>query len=629
MKIRFEHIGPERETSIELPPKAPWIGDYVLAYDPSLERTVYFVSPQFHQLGHAYAFDGERFETIGTSEIRTESPDQRWQGFWDASRKSVVAWNFCWESDGSETFGVMLSQGASKRITTRGDGPTRSEEADETGAVFAYDAERDVTACLTQLGVWELDSAGTWTAKRDGEGIPSADWKNECHGGTWDPVRQVCWFWCVAEDDEGDDRFWLWSWDGAALKLCSNDGLPDGLITGWMNVGPVLIGHPKAGLLAYCGHDGFLAYDGSTWSAWGEKDETFAPKSTQAKIAYDPKLDAFVMGPGDYEPAPGDFPEEQHLFWVRRGAGWKKLGVTVAKSPVSELWAKRFGGFSAGRWRAMGNFYLTLLEWDEREGWKELLDKRAQQELWDGGNTNDGAVCLIGLVDCAGVTHTVSNQGHVFRWAEGKWEQLHGEDAALKQRMWASMCWDPQAERIVVWGGRVKGRKSNDLLFFENGAWRLSKKKSPKPSGYARKKNETEIEHQLYWDTKLACVVRVGWDELACLRGDKWEPCTPKDMAKHNPEQWRGLAHDPKSGTTLVIDIQQGTIARLTPEACTPVATFELPELVLPSHVDEPYAYRCLTDDWAFDPDTLRFHAQNPDDQWGHYVMDLSALFRA
>ena len=627
MKIRFAHIGPERETSIELPPKAEWIGDYVLAFDESLERTVYFVAPDFHEMGHAWAFDGETFEAIGQTDTHTEDPKQRWQGFYDRSRGGVAAWNFCWESDDPEAFGVLLREGASVRIETQGTGPVRSEDADETGAVFAYDPERDVTVCLTQLGLWELDAEGTWSAKRDGEGIPTEDWKNECHGGTWDPVRKRCVFWAVAEDDDENDRFWLWSWDGSTLELHSNDGMPDELVSGWMNVGPVLCGHPEAGLVAFCGHDGFIAFDGSTWSAWQE-DEVPAPKSTQAKIAYDPRLDSFVLGPGDYEPEPGGFPEEQHLFFVRRGRTWEKLGVTVAKSPVSELWSKRFGDFSAGRWRMMGNFYLTLLEWHD-EGWTELLDKRAQRDLWDGGNTDDGAVCLIGLVDCDGVTHAVSNEGHVFAWDGSKWEPKHPADDAMKRRMWASMCWDPKAKRIVVWGGRVKGRKNNDLLFFENGAWRLSKQKSPKPSGYSRKKNETEIEHQLYWDTKLEHVVRVGWDELAVLRDEKWEPHTPREMATHNAERWRGLAHDPKSGTTLVIDLQEGTIASITTDACARVATFELPELVRPDHVGEAYAYRCLTDDWAFDPATGLFHAQNPDDRWGHYVLDLKPLFQA
>ncbi len=628
MKIRYAHIGPERESSIELPPKAPWIGDYVLAYDESLERTVYMVAPDFHQMGLAYAYDGETFEPVCTTGMHTEDPKQRWQGFYDPSRGGVAAWNFCWESDEPEVFGVLLKDGAVARIETTGEGPQRSEEADETGAVFAFDPARNVTLCLTQLGLWELSADGAWTAKRDGEGLPTEDWKAECHGGTWDPVRERCFFWAVAEDENEDDRFWLWSWDGANLELHANEGMPEELVTGWMNVGPLLCGHPQQGLVAYCGHDGFIAYDGTAWSPW-DKDDVFAPKSTQAKIGYDPRLDTFVLGPGDYEPAPGEFPEEQHLFFVRRSDGWQKLGVTVSKSALSELWSKRFGAFSAGKWRAMGNFYLTLLEWDDESGWNELLDKRAQQKLWDGGHADNGAVCLIGLVDCDGVTHTVSNEGHVFRWAGSKWEQLHGEANAMKRRMWASLTWDPQAKRIVVWGGRVKGRKNNDLLFFEDGAWRVSRKKSPKPVGYSRKKNETEIQHQLYWDTTLGCVVRVGWDELALLRDDAWQPCTPEGMAEHNAEEWRGLAHDPKTGTTLVLDLRTGAIAKLTPEGCSPVGSFELPELVRPDHVDEAYAYRCLTDDWAFDAATGLFHAQNPDDQWGHYVLDLKPFFQA
>ena len=219
MKIRFEHIGPERETSIELPPKAPWIGDYVLAFDEQLQRTVYMVAPDFHEFGLAFTFDGDAFAPICKIAMHTEDPQQRWQGFHDSSRGGIAGWNVCWDGDDPEAFGVVLRDGSIHRISTQGEGPTRSEDADETGAVFAYDPKREVTACLTQLGLWELDAEGNWSAKRDGEGIPTEDWKNECHGGTWDPVRERCVFWAVAEDDAGDDRFWLWSWDGGIKAL--------------------------------------------------------------------------------------------------------------------------------------------------------------------------------------------------------------------------------------------------------------------------------------------------------------------------------------------------------------------------------------------------------------------------
>ena len=634
MKIPFESRGPVREASIELPPSGEFLVDYALVYDPKRERTVYFAAPGFHRFGNAWTFDGESFTQVSDGELHTEDPAQRWQGVFDAARGAVVAWNFGQDDDGPVTYGVVLRDGGPELLSLSGEHPVRHEDADDvTGGLFAYDTKRDVTVCMTALGVWELDAKGVWKRVRDEDGLPEASWPETSFGGVWDAKSERTFFYFVCEDEEGEDRFWLWAWDGKELELLPNDGLPEELITAGVQTGPVLVAHPD-GVIAELGwrrHP--LVFDGG-WKEW-KKVHTERPATRKAQMTYDARLAAFVCGPGEYEPEPEEYPEDQHVFYVGSYAGirgkWSKVGVTEKKSAISELWATRFGGFAGGRWRVMGDYHLTLLEWTD-EGWRTIVDESGQKDLWNGGGTDEGTHALAGLVESDdGVVYTVANDGQVFALEGERWVKKGAADPEWKLRMWTNLAWDRAGKRIVAWGGELRGRKTNQLLFWDPGTaqWTKAKKSSPQPKGYARSKDESTVAHQLVWDHGLGAVVRIGWDEAAVLNGEVFEPAFPARMGELNDDSWRAVASDPATGQTLIVSFGTGVIFRFDLGGCAEIGRFELPDDLRIGHTNEDEAWRVLARDWAFDAATRELHVQNPDDAWGHYVLALGPAFDA
>jgi len=626
MKLSYQHAGPARPESIELPPKAPWIGDYVLAYDPGRKQTIYFYSHEFHQLGHAAAFDGRRWAPISETAIRTESPKQRWQGFHDPSRGGVVGWNFTRDDEYQlVVLGVLLKDDEPVVLETSGERPTLDDEAGDVGALFAFDPVRSRTVCLTQTALFELDERGVWT-QHAVEGVPTSDWRDECFGATWDPVAERVVFYLVAEDANEDDRLWHFEWDGRALTLLDDEGLPD-LVTGWMTTGPLVCGHPVHGRVLLSKR-GVFRWDGGWVALEGEAP----PGTCEAKVCFDGSLGAFFLGPGRYEPEPDAYPKEQVIFYVGTEAGWTKQGVTEAKSAVGELWSKRFGAFVGGTWLHLGNFYLHTVAWTD-EGWVERVGKKQQAELWDGGRGKKHSHVLLDLVDVEGTPTLVSNEGHVFE-LEDEWKLVGGPSDELKHRMWAQLAYDAANRRLVVFGGEVRGRRTAHTLVFalDHGAkhartWKKLSKKSPKPLAHGRKKGDRDVTMQLFYDTARKQVTRVGFEEIARLDGDVWVPSQPEGLAELNDLDYRAICHDPESGRTLILSFRTGVLFELG-DRCTKVAEVPLPELRLPSHIDENHAHRALCEDWAFDPETKALHVQNPDDQYGHYVLSLAEVFK-
>jgi hypothetical protein len=356
-------------------------------------------------------------------------------------------------------------------------------------------------------------------------------------------------------------------------------------------------------------------------------------------MGYDANADVFVLGPGDLEATPGAYPEEQVVFHVFNDGVWTKLGVTAAKSPVGELWAKRFGDFvqvgpeRRSVWRAMGNFYLTLLEFDPAQGWRDLVDQTAFKELWDGGHSDNGSTAQMGIVaDEQGVMRAFANEGdvYVFNEATQEWSRESDKNELLKRRLWARLCWDFAEQRVVLWGGEIKGRKNNHVLIYEDGAWRQCKKSSPKPKGFARKKRERSVEYQLLYDHGLGAVVRFGYEEVAVLQGEILVPSEPEGYGPLNDDAYRAVMSDPATGQTLVFNWQTGVVFRFDLGGCEQLATIDLPDdLILPKHIDKGYSMRTLCDDVAFDPATRTLWCQNPEDAWGTYRVDLGPVFDA
>lgn len=634
LELKWTHTGPARERSAPVPPKAPWIADYVVAFDEGRQEVVYLYSPEFHQFGAAWAFDGVAWRDLGFEAIRTESPGLRWTGHWDTSREAVVGWNLC-RDDKYELVacGVMLTADGPKVIETTGDGPQRHEGFGEDGVIFAYDRGREVTVVLTKLGLWELDARGAWTKKRDAEGVPQGDWAEACHCAAYDGNGERVLFLLAAEDENEDDRLFAFTWDGETLGLLDNEGLPDGLITGWMNCGPIACTHPEHGVVLHCGNPrGFLRLEGDAWVPMDAAP--MAPAGQKFRLAYDEKRELYVLGPGDLEAEPGEYPKEQAVFHVCEDGGWKKLGVTKAESPLKELWSTRLHHMApGGNWFAMGDFYLHLLERDDEGVWQERVGKKAQQDLWDGGHSpKKGTAALAGMAtDADGVLRAFSNEGHVLVLEDGAWVLESGPDELMKRRMWPRVAFDRGAGRIVLWGGEVRGRRNNHVFLLEPGkGWKQSKKKQPKPKAFARKKNEGSVDYTLYFDHGLGKLVRLGYEEIGVLEGEQFTLAEPARLGELNHERWRAVASDPETKQTLVLNWEDGTVFRLHPDGCEPVAKIALPDdFQLPTHIDGHFGYRALCDDWVYDESARKLRSQNPTDQWGQYEVDLSEAFAA
>jgi hypothetical protein len=639
MELTFEQVGPPREASIELPPAREFLADYVLVFDEARRKTVYLAAPNFHRFGHGWTFDGSAFTQLCDEDVHTEGPRLRWQGVWDVGREAVVAWNFAHDSDYQDRVYAVVCEGdAVTLLEPGGEQPAMLEDSDDVGGCFAYDRARKVTVCMTGRGVWELGADERWTKVRDDTDLPTDEnWREACFGGAWDPRSQRTLFYWVCEDADGDDQLFLWAWDGETLERLSTDGLPEELVTGWMNTGPVLVTHPD-GAIVLSGWDHPPLVVGAEgvepWEGWEEPCDPPRPASAKAAITWDASLEAFVTGPGEYEPAKGEFPQDQHVFYVGDRGGFRKLGATEAKSALADLWAKRFGAFVGGRWQTMGNFYLTLLEWDDDDGWRLRFDGKEHRDLWDGGGSEKRTHALVGLVEGPnGTPWCVANDGQVFAFEGATWVARGEADEKLwKHRMWASLAFDPSEKRLVAWGGEVNGRRSNHVLLFdiEEGRWRKAKKSSPKPRGHGRPKEAGSVAYQLYWDHGLEALVRMGWEEAAVLVGERFEPALPPRMGELSSRHWRAVAADSATGQALVLDFESGAVFRFDLAGCEPVATVALPvdDLRL-GHTNEDLAYRVICDDWAFDPATRRLHVQNADDRWGHYTVDLGPAFEA
>ena len=86
VELTFEHHGPPRPGSGAVPPPANKLADYFLAYDAAREGLVYAYSHDYHQFGHAWAFDGSSWSQISERAYRCGSCAQVWSGGYDPAR---------------------------------------------------------------------------------------------------------------------------------------------------------------------------------------------------------------------------------------------------------------------------------------------------------------------------------------------------------------------------------------------------------------------------------------------------------------------------------------------------------------------------------------------------------------
>ena len=137
--------------------------------------------------------------------------------------------------------------------------------------IFGVDRKRRVTACLNELGVWEIGEDNIWKkcAEVAANTLPTeASGDRTFFGGgaaaVYDAVRERLVFW-LNDGDEND--YWFFSWDGTTLERLSSDGLPEDAYEHFGNQGSVIGEHPEHGVVLYAGAGRLYAIGDSGWTA--------------------------------------------------------------------------------------------------------------------------------------------------------------------------------------------------------------------------------------------------------------------------------------------------------------------------------------------------------------------------
>ncbi|MBX3247384.1 MAG: hypothetical protein KF901_09390 [Myxococcales bacterium] len=616
-------LGPEDEATFA-PPAPKQVGDAVVAWDPERRAFLYAFSPDYHQFGHAWSFDGETWGSISDAAYRLGSATQGWSGGWDSARGALVAWNLDGESpvavivrDG--TLEVLAAPGAHRdystdpwvAVETSGETPeVEAEGWDDVAALFGFDAARGVWVLLSEAGLWELDSENRWAR---GPALPEGLLPSEVEGdrgfgnggagAVWDGPRRRLLFWFAS-----DSELSLLAWDGARLARVSTEGLPSEAF-GYREGGLVLAEHPVRGAVIVDGAEATLyRVEGEAWVS-EPLGEGAPPRSFGVDAAFSPDGDA-LFGPGRY--ALEGPPAAQPLFFSRRGGVWSRAGKVERKSPLDAvrpsgslpILAAAAGRVTATAWRGG----LHTLRWDDARGWLPCVDVETGEAVFRAGTAAPERAALF--EGPGGALHALSSRGALFRLDEDRWSAVAADDDGFGERSECVVAYDPVADRVVVWGGENDGEYRDDTLLFEAGAFRAA-------PGSSSSAESSEGGH-LCFDTALERVVRLEPAGLSVLDGDTWREVEPRFLHDFlgDPDQ-RVLVHDPSTRETLVVNVREGVVMRLDVGACDMVAQIE------PVDGDDAPPFR----DWVFDPSRRRLQTHSDTRAGLDYALDLGPAF--
>jgi hypothetical protein len=521
----------------DLPPLARGADEYVLAYDETIAMVVY--APLMRdgvnapQVGRAWAFDGQGWQDFGGKGLDSGAG---LQGHHDVARGGVVAWRFDGRGGDTRTIGLLLTSGSTTPLETRGDAPVAGEG---WPGAFAYDRARNVTVCVTALGVWELDVQGTWR-RRAGAGIERWDRIRFVAGG-WDPEARRCSF-CTSEGGENP----FFAWDGAKLERVEVKGLPFFGVTSWSRMCgdrcAVLGGGPH-GWLAYLGReDGLRALRGTAWQP--------APTPPggpgvmyEGNLAYDPGRNLVVLGPACHEEA--DAVQHQRVFCIG-GAAWQQQGRLVVPPAIRDHQPVIN---TSDRYLVWKRRELEVVEWGNGRWTK--LPSAAPEGKHDWQRM---------VADDVGRLHVFAESGAVARLEDGAWKLLVAGGDPFKERDDFSVVHDPKLRRFVLYGGYQPNsdRDRHDTFFFEDDRWRVPREPSPAPRAK---------RFCLVYDAGYERVLRVAREggELGLLDGECWRPFEPKKPGGDVLVLWDRfpLVNDPHTGETLYLDVRDGQLWRI------------------------------------------------------------------
>lgn len=623
MTIDWTRVGPERPERIELPPVPMRLNGYVMDFDATVGEVVFLTGAGYDGFGEAWSWNGERWKQLHESKLNLDG-EGFYQGYYDPVRKGMVAFRFGYDDEQYVPNGMRVTAKGAEPLVVSGELPVGTDGFGDVRGAIGYDRKREVGVCLTPTGVWELDSKGAWskaTALEPGD-VP-AEWKDAC-GAVWDPVREVVVFW-IYEGDEYTHVFF--DWDGKALTPAPTTGLPteeEGVRAfhiGLFDPSACFCGHPEHGVVLVDGAQ-LWRFDGKAWSTLPAA-ESPPPRMQSGHVAYDPTRDALVLGPG-YHEGDGGGRELQQVFFEHRNGAWKTLGVKMEDSPVEDLYGKHL------YFVCEGTPYVVTLRGLQTYGWKgdawvEVVDEKTGNSVV--GQQHVGAV--VGMGDHA---LAVLTDGSVCRFDGSSWTRTKEAIPDFKERRFFTLTRVGETERLVLWGGDVKNRKSNDSFFRDDdGSWRKHKKASPRPKDFGHE-HGPYVDFDTLWDSALQRVLRIGWDECFTLEGEVWKAWEPKDFKEHAGARRSAHlpVHDPVTGETLLVNLHAETVARFDLDRCVGVGTLSLPhDEIGPERQHDTQTWSKLEDDLWYEPATRTLRAQFKEDKWAQYAWDLGPAFEA
>lgn len=618
LSIDWSRVGPPRPESRPVPPVSMRLNGYVIDFATSLGQIMYVCGTGYDGFGEAWTFDGERWEPLAaTTKIRLEG-EGPYLGYWDPKREAMVIHRFDYDSD-SETQRpqTMLVDGkGTRRLSTSGAFPIAGEDGDVGGA-FGYDRVRELGVCLTPHGLWTLDAAGVWTKTAISTAKVPKEWKNDA-GAVWDPVRERLFSWIY----EGDDYTHVfYEWDGASLTRASIDGLPctKGKLRtfhiGLFNPSAAFVGHPRHGVILHDGPRQF-AFDGQRWHEL-PTSQTPPPRMEGGRLAHDPIRDTIVLGPGYHEGDSGGR-EAQQVFFAQQDGRWSMQGVVASDSPIAQA-SRRLYFTCKGESFAASVRELWTWAWRDNQ-WIETFSEASGDALI-GGDWIDQ------IVEMGDHALAISRTGKLHRFDGSSWTNTGESIPDFADRRDFVAVRQGEGDDLLLWGGEIKNRKSNDTFLRTGGVWHKPKKASPRPADFGG----IYVDFQAIWDAGLQRVVRFGYDEVATFEGELWQAHAPKHYTKQigSRRSEHLPAHDPKTGETLLINLREGTVLRFDLEQCTLVAEFELPGELDPVEQHDTPAWARIRDDIWYDPIARTLEAQHVEDRYGRYCWALRPAFEA
>ena len=620
IELGWKQIGPARPEGAEVPPVSHRQNGYVLAYDPASRRILYVCGRDHTGFGETWTFDGARWSKLADSGARLPG-NHTIQGGYDASRGGLVVWRFGAEYEGDER--VEKALGA--RVTAAGVAPFAVTGAVDAGQVkgmgsprglLAFDPPRATWVCLTRVGIWELGADDRWVRRAEEvPGVP-AQWHADGWGGGYDDARKAVVFWMFDQDDY---VYRFFTWDGAALAELPHEGLDSDALDNDPLAQIAL--HPAHGIVYFAHEHGTFTL-GAGATAWTKQDALPCgpPLMKGAQLVWDPALARYVAGPGKHQ---GGGNEPQQLFYTV-GATTEVYGVRAEKSPIDEAsYSNSMHAVWRGRWYAVSQSCLETWAWDDASGWTQIVDEDASKAAGWGWTP-------VTLVATEAALCAVRGDGAVFAFDGATWtDRGVTAPASFADREELSVAAAPDGT-LVAWGGRIERRRLNDSFVLRDGAWRPVEAPSRAPADFANIKKEIFVDFVCAWDSALGTVVRFGYADVAIRMSEIWQPFAPPgygDVVGARDREHLPL-HDPRSGETLLLDLVGLRVARFDVGGCVPIATVA-PAPLTKKDDEPPVTWRELADTCAFDAERLVLRAQDKEDRWGSFELDLAPAFAA